>query len=393
MTRSSIVFSLTIVASLFCGQSQADNGLHLGWCNGVGNPHKAANCGGGSGPTTGGTPSTVPTSNQLPGTGGSVTTTPGTVSTNVVVLQPNPPTVITGTGPVIPVQGQPGPTFTGTGQLPIVITPTTPTVLTGTGPVPTIQGQPNPSFTGGSLPTIVLIPNPPTVFTGTSPISNVQVQPTPSFVGGSLPTITVLPNPPTTFVGYGPVPSQILVQPNPLGSFTGTSAVPQITPGRVPMAIPYKNPKAVPYLVPSISSQRTPGQVPTAIPGGTPQATPVLIPRPRPTSLTKLTSTSGGKITHQPVTKKAALGPGHVTQTTGRQALHDAPVFAAEDGGQPWNCLASGHGQRKTLVGRQVLVNGALRHVGAVDVLGRDLPALHPAHANCIISVRRKSDR
>jgi len=31
------------------------------------------------------------------------------------------------------------------------------------------------------------------------------------------------------------------------------------------------------------------------------------------------------------------------------------------------------------------------QHVGSIDLVGRDLPALHPGHANCIISVKRKN--
>jgi hypothetical protein len=82
----------------------------------------------------------------------------------------------------------------------------------------------------------------------------------------------------------------------------------------------------------------------------------------------------------------------HITLTPGRQAQHNLPEFGAADGGQPWHCVASGHGQRKTLVDRRVSVSGALRHVGSIDVLGRDLPALHPQHANCIISIRPRAD-
>jgi hypothetical protein len=33
-----------------------------------------------------------------------------------------------------------------------------------------------------------------------------------------------------------------------------------------------------------------------------------------------------------------------------------------------------------------------LRHVGTIDVLGRDLPALHPQHADCIISIKRRAN-
>ncbi len=270
------------------------NGNHYGWCNGVGNPHKGANCGGGSGSTGGQTPSSVPASNQLP--------------------QP-------GNGP------QPTPD-----QLPITVTP-----------------------------------NPPTTFTGTSPVVTVQPIPTPSFTGQGQPLITVTPNPPQTFTGVGPVPATIIVTPNPGQTFTGY--------GRVPQPLP----QAVPQLIPS------------AIPTPNPRPQPALIPRPKPIN-SATTSVSNGIIKHKPVSSKPALGSQHVTEVSGRQPLHNAPRFAASDGGKNWHCIASGHGQRRTYTDGRVTVSGALRHIGAVDVLGRDLPALHPDHANCIISIRRRRD-
>jgi hypothetical protein len=303
-------------------------GNHYGWCNGVGNPHKGANCGGGSGPAGGQTPSTVPTSNQLP--------------------QP-------GNGP------QPTPD-----QLPITVTPNPPTTVTGTSPVVNVQPIPTPSFTGQGQPPITVTPNPPTTFTGTSPVITVQPIPTPSFTGQGQPPINVMPNPPQTFTGVGPVPATIIVTPNTSQTFTGY--------GRVPQPLP----QAVPQLIPS------------AIPTPNPRPQPTLIPRPKPIN-SKTTSVSNGIIKHKPVSSKPALGSQHVTQLSGRQPLHNAPRFAASDGGKSWHCIASGHGQRRTYTDGRVTVSGALRHIGAVDVLGRDLPALHPDHADCIISIRRRS--
>jgi hypothetical protein len=41
--------------------------------------------------------------------------------------------------------------------------------------------------------------------------------------------------------------------------------------------------------------------------------------------------------------------------------------------------------------GRGVLVNsGALRHLGNVDAMARDVPARHPKHSGCVISIKRK---
>jgi len=284
-----------ILASLAgaVGVTTADaQGQHLGWCIGVGNPHRSANCGTSSTMQTTGT-TQVPTATQLPQTGGGTLPTPATVPTTTITVQPLAPTTVTGFGPV-----------------------------------------------------------------GVS--------------------IVVRPNPPTVVAGYGAVPQ----------------LPPQLVPGQVPQPVLQPIPDRVPTLAPPL----VPGQVPVAVPGQVPPMIPALVPRPRPTGAGTVTGqaagsqTGGGTIRHQQQPRGPALGPGHVTGTTGRQALHEAPAFATADGGQPWRCLASGHGKRRTLSGDTVVSDGALRHVGAIDLLGRDLPALHPDHADCIISVRRRRD-
>ncbi|MGA9411603.1 MAG: hypothetical protein WBV78_14295, partial [Roseobacter sp.] len=139
-------------------------------------------------------------------------------------------------------------------------------------------------------------------------------------------------------------------------------------------------------------SQAVPGQVPSAVPQSALQATPVMVPRPKPRPNTAKPVATNAPTSHKPTLTGTALAKQHVTRVAGRQAQHNLPEFNAADGGKPWRCVASGHGQRKTLADRRVSVSGALRHVGSIDVLGRDLPALHPQHADCIISIRRKAD-
>ncbi len=364
-----------LVATFIAGgpnAAPADSGNHFGWCNGVGNPHRAANCGtgGGSGAPTA-TPSSVPMANHIQGTGtetgnGGGPTPSGTPG--IIVVEPLPQQVITGTSPVQTIVGQPGPTITGTSPGPIIVVPNPPQTFTGTSPVPQVQAIPTPSFTGTGQLTITVQPLPSTTITGFSPGLTMQTVPTPSFSGQGLPQITVVPNPPETIVGYGPVPAAVIVTSVPGPSFTGIGAVPQIAPGATPTAIP----QATPDLLP--------------------QRTPVVVPRPRPQPSTTVVSTSGGgAITHRPTPQQPPIGPEHVTPQTGRAVPHNPPRFTASDGGRDWHCIASGHGQRRVLTDGEVTSTGALRHVGAVDVLGRDLPALHPEHADCIISVRRRS--
>ena len=278
----------------------------------------------------------------------------------MITVVPNPPTVITGTSPVQAPTAQVPSSVTGTGTLPIVVQPVPQTVLTGVGPVPQVQTLPTPSFTGTGAQTIVVQPLPPQVFTGTSPVG-IQGIPAPSFTGQGLPTIVVVPNPPTVTTGFGPVPAAVIVQGVTGPGITGTSAVPPLAP------------------------IARPGLVPTATPG----ATPIMVPRPRPSGLTSAKPGPSATVAHRQSLTSPPLGRQHVTNRPGRQEANNEPRFASTNGGA-WHCLASGHGKRHTRVDGEVASQSALRHVGAVDVLGRDLPALHPDHAECIISVRRR---
>lgn len=357
------VAALCVVTWLSSSALAAGN--HLGWCIGRNNPHAASNCGGRA-PTTGAALPTVPTVNQLP-TGGTQSGQTPTQSPGIITVVPNPPTTITGTGRPPKLTGQPGPVITGTGLPLIVVLPVDPTVIMGFGPVAPLQNLPSPSFTGqGQIP-IVIQPVPPQVLTGTSPLIPPTGDRGPSFTGQSLPTIIVVPNPPVTVTGFGPVPASIIVQGAPGPSFTGSNAVPPLRPIAQPEPVPTARPQQVPM------------RIPTAV------------PRPRPTKVPGQVQTqTAAPVVHQATPRAGAVGPAMVTRQTGRQPQHAAPQFSAKGGKGKWTCLASGHGKRRSLTDREVQTTGALRHVGAIDVLGRDLPALHPERSGCIISVRRR---
>ena len=364
--------TILVISTALLAAPAVANGNHFGWCNGVGNPHRGSQCGSSGGTNRPAqTPSNVPVATQKPTTGPGTPQTPGGLPAQVIVVTPQPGQTITGTGQVPPIVAQPGATFTGVGK-----------------------------------PTIVLQPLPQQVLTGVSPVPTVTPQPTPSFTGVGLPTVTIQPNPQQTVVGYGKVPATVVVQPIPQPSFTGIGAVPNQVPNATPQAVPQQIPTAVPsqqsqgtpYLIPSLQPQATPQatpqptqqQVPQAVPQATPQATPVLVPRPKPRPSAQKPAATGGTTTHAQTPSRPALAKQHVTVDPGRQEQHDLPQFDAAEGGEPWRCVASGHGQRRTLNDRRVSISGALRHIGSIDVLGRDLPALHPQNADCIISLRRK---
>lgn len=352
------------IASLCCSAFPVwSGGLHLGWCQGVGNPHQSSACGGGTTvlpPVLGQNPVTA---NPLPLPGGTTGQTAGT-SPTVVYLHALPPKVISGYSPTYTLQPLPGGSFTGTSPA-IVVTPQAPQVIVGFGPVTPVTPVPTPSFTGFGPVPVTIYPVPPKVFTGFAPVVQVQPIQSPSFTGYGLPPITVLPLPPQVLTGFAPVPATIVVHPVLAPSFTGYGAVP--TP--VPQAIPQPVPQAIPQPL-------------------QPQLTPTVITRPQPKPHKLIAHNKKPTVTLVP----AGTSPSQsmVTNKPGRQPGHNVPEFAAKDGGGNWGCVASGHGLRKLATGRATGGSNTLRHVGAIDVMGRDLPALHPGHADCIIAVRRK---
>lgn len=385
------------------------------------------------------TPDIRPSTQQPSGTG----VRPPTEHPVTVTIVPEPPKVMTGQGQIA---GVPGPDVTGIGLPPVVLVPIQPPVITGTAPIPPLQTVVSPPLTG-ERPTIILRPLPPTTVTGVSPV--IQGVQGPGYTGtGPMPT-TLTPGPQTTGTGLSPVfqgvqggsitgsQTPVILTPNPPDTVTGLSpAIQGVQGGRItgsqtpliltpnppdtitgvsgplgvpgpgftgsqPMIIVYANPprRFEGYGRVPASVIIVPPMVPQAVPPMVPQATPPMGPTSQPPTVTviappksighpRVSTSAGGSVSHQADVGKPAVGPSLVTNATGRQVLHDAPRFITESG-EDWHCLASGHGPRRSMIDGEIRQNGALRHVGSVDVLGRDLPALHPGHADCIISVRR----
>ncbi len=330
-------------------------GNHSGWCRGVGNPHQSSQgCGqaGGLGAGNQITGPTQPVANQLPPRGTPQTPT----SVTVPVLAP--------------------------GAVPNAIPGQVPTPIVAPTLAPPLVPNPTPNRVPTAVPNLV-----PPLATG------------PTAVPPQVPTAT--PNQVPIAV-----PGQVPPQPNvpPL--------VPTATPNQITVAVPGQVPPqpngqtAVPPLVPTA----TPNQVPTAVPGQVPQLTPkptathmavpghpkpqgvvtVMRPKPRPTTGT-VQPTGTTQVTHHLTHQSNSKKHDHVAATPGRHDPHDLPRFRDAAAKENWECVASGFGQRRYDAGRGVLLNnGALRHLGNVDAMARDVPARHPKHSGCIISVKRK---
>ncbi len=362
LNRIALIAAACLFAELAATQVAAQ-GNHYGWCRGVGNPHRSSQgCGqaGGQGVGNQITGPTQPVANQLPPQGTQQTPT----SVAVPVLAPGAvPNAIPGRVPI---------------ATPIAVPGQVPTPIVAPTLAPPLVPNPTPNRVPTAVPNQV------------PPLANVPPQ---------VPTAT--PNQVPIAV-----PGQVPPQPNvpPL--------VPTATPNQIPVAVPGQIPPqptgqtAVPPLVPTA----TPNQVPIAVPGQVPQLTPrptathvavpghqnpqgvvtIMRPRPRPTTGT-VQQPGSTQVTHHFTRQSNSKKHDHVAATPGRHDPHDLPRFRNAAANENWECVASGFGQRRYDAGRGVLLNnGALRHLGNVDAMARDVPARHPKHSGCIISVKRK---
>ncbi|WP_292306040.1 hypothetical protein [Marivita sp.] len=280
-------------------------------------------------------------------------------------------------------------------------------MITGTSPVPQPVPQRTPPVPGSQLPPIVVHPNPQIVITGHSPVTPPGATQVPQTAPYLVPILVPTPTPtpvPGRVPPQRPAITPVIVPFQNPGVTTGVSpnqvphpatvTVPTLPPQRVPTPVPQRVPQPTPQMIPVTVPVQP--QVPTpgaTGPAGGAQPTPVAVlrPKPRPQSVPTLTTNPGATIEHRPQVQTPPIGQHVVTREIGRQPEHNAPRFQTTRG-EVIRCVASGHGKRRSVVDGEVESSGALRHVGSVDVLGRDLPALHPRHSKCIVTVKRRKD-
>ncbi|MBO9398478.1 hypothetical protein J7400_17535 [Shimia sp. R9_2] len=200
------------------------------------------------------------------------------------------------------------------------------------------------------------------------------------------------------------------------------TAVPARIPQRVPpvIATPTATPQAIPQATPTPLQTpiKTPVPTPVAVPNQIPQAIPqpvtitakpsanhlavpghksptgyavIVRPKPRQAKLTAPSGQTAASATHRPKIQSAPKKFQHIAAVPGRHAPHDPPLFKEGAAGEEWECVASGFGPRRTANARgQLLASGALRHIGNVDAMARDVPARHLKYSGCIISIKRR---
>ncbi len=159
--------------------------------------------------------------------------------------------------------------------------------------------------------------------------------------------------------------------------------LPTAVPGKAPVAFPGQRPFARHVAIPGCPTGAT----------GTPVYRIILSrPTPRPHAHRAPSTTTPASVRHHPDHRSEPRKHRHVAASPGRHEQHDLPAFREDATGDLWDCVASGFGQRRALPTERgtALSAGALRHLGSVDAIARDVPARHPEHAGCVISVKRR---
>ncbi|MBO9409468.1 hypothetical protein J7399_18670 [Shimia sp. R9_1] len=390
MRRQTLMMFLAtcLSAELFSGPVLA-RGNHYGWCRGVGNPHQSAQGCGQSGSQHHNTQTSGPsrpTATQLPPKG--TPSTPQSVAVPVLAPTAMPVLAPQRTPIATPVAIPP--------QVPplIVAPPLAPQATPQATPTPTPVAVPNavptPVIAPPLVPQAIPTPTPTAVPTAVPPLPNAPV-----------PTPQAVPQATHTAIPYA-VPARIPQRvPEVIATPTATpQAIPQATP--TPLQTPIKTPVPTPVAVPNQIPQAIPQPVTnTAKPSATHLAVPghksptgyavIVRPKPRPAKLTAPKGQTAASATHQPKIQSAPKKFQHIAAVPGRHAPHDPPRFKESAAGEEWECVASGFGPRRTANARgQLLASGALRHIGNVDAMARDVPARHLKHSGCIISIKRR---
>ena len=328
--------------------AQANGGLHLGWCIGVGNRHHSSSC-----------TSTNQPAPDHQGTANVPVTGPGTNSE-------------TGGSPL---QLLPG----------ALLGPTKGKLKEPDYPVPYPTPYPIPNQVPQAVPTPVPVAVPPRV-------PPLRTYPVPNSVPGRVPQAV-----PT------PVPAAVPPRVPPLRPYP----VPNAVPGRVPQAVPTSVPAAVPPRVPQLQTQQKPALVPYPVPYPRPIAIPVKAPPriptrirnpvPYPVPAAKPVAIPGkvpplrAAVVHVPVPVRDRDHHKLVTPKPGRQAAHNIPRFADAKGGGHVDCAASGlHRRRHLLANGMVQVRGILPEVDVNDPVARDVPARRLVTTECLVKIKRR---
>ena len=165
---------------------------------------------------------------------------------------------------------------------------------------------------------------------------------------------------------------------------------PNLAPPKVPPKIPQAVPK--PMMVPVLAPPNTPptpvnapNLAPPKVPPKIPQAVPLKSNQPVRISVTHNVKNRNGI----PVDKQTVNGH-FLTYTAGNHLDQESRAYLLDDNSDVWSCMVSGLSQR-TLTGG----DGSAKPVGHAETLEfrsthiAHIPANHPMHPGCLISVQQ----
>ena len=188
-------------------------------------------------------------------------------------------------------------------------------------------------------------------------------------------------------VSNTPVSTPVLAPPNtPPTPVNAPNLAPPKVPPKIPQAVP--KPMMVPVLAPPNippTPVNAPNLAPPKVPPKIPQAVPLKSNQPVRISVTHNVKNRNGI----PVDKQTVNGH-FLTYTAGNHLDQESRAYLLDDNSDVWSCMVSGLSQR-TLTGG----DGSAKPVGHAETLEfrsthiAHIPANHPMHPGCLISVQQ----
>jgi len=188
-------------------------------------------------------------------------------------------------------------------------------------------------------------------------------------------------------VSNTPVSTPVLAPPNiPPTPVNAPNLAPPKVPPKIPQAVP--KPMMVPVLAPPNTPPtpvNAPNLAPPKVPPKIPQAVPLKSNQPVRISVTHNVKNRNGI----PVDKQTVNGH-FLTYTAGNHLDQESRAYLLDDNSDVWSCMVSGLSQR-TLTGG----DGSAKPVGHAETLEfrsthiAHIPANHPMHPGCLISVQQ----
>ena len=188
--------------------------------------------------------------------------------------------------------------------------------------------------------------------------------------------------------------SNLVAPPNPVLAPPNAPPTPVNVPNQAPPKVPPKIPQAVPQpmVAPVLAPPNAPptpvnvpNQAPLKVPPKIPQAVPQPMHQPKQLSITYGVTNSQGV----PVNKSTVNGH-FATVIAGNHLDQESRAYLVDSNQDVWSCMVAGLSQRPTTPGNER--SGNIGHSETLDFRSTHIahiPANHPMHTGCLISVQQ----